>query len=491
MAGLAAGLPVRRGPSGGVVAGRRSRVPALAIVDVASPPAADAFDVALARLAEIERPDWSARGDVARHYEAVTDALRDYLEAADGSPGPRAHHVRALLVAAAPHLSEGSARRYAAVFERGRPGQVRATPARPQRPPAFLDERAGCWAAGGSDPGAGRRRMRFADPALPAPAPGAGRRCGWRAGAARRRARAERIGFPGLVFLAGAPATVERGGRGCRKRSGSLGLALLIVALARPQVPHEVRQIHSKSRNIMVALDISSSMKAGDFKPGNRLMVARQVLADFVSERNGDLLGLVIFAGRAFLQAPLTPDADLLHRMLGRIDIGMLPDGTAIGTALAMCLTQLKDLPPEGERHRAHHRRRQQHRPAVAARGRRGGAGDRRPHPHHRRERGRHHGAGQAVHLALGRTRAGPAQQRRRGDPQADQRPQRREVLPRDRPRGAAGDPDARSIRSSGGTSESARPATTASCTPTPLAPGLVLLAAGLLLGATRLRSVP
>ena len=124
-----------------------------------------------------------------------------------------------------------------------------------------------------------------------------------------------------------------------------LGLALLMVALARPQVPHEVRQIRSKSRNIMLALDISSSMKAGDFKPGNRLMVARQVLADFSRERKGDLLGLVIFAGRAFLQAPLTPDTDLLDRMLGRVDIGMLPDGTAIGTALAMCLNQVKDLP--------------------------------------------------------------------------------------------------------------------------------------------------
>ena len=74
-------------------------------------------------------------------------------------------------------------------------------------------------------------------------------------------------------------------------------------------------------------------------------MVARNVLAQFTSQRQGDLLGLVIFAGRAFLQAPLTPDTDLLHRMLGRIDIGMLPDGTAIGTALAMCLAQLKDLP--------------------------------------------------------------------------------------------------------------------------------------------------
>ena len=188
--------------------------------------------------------------------------------------------------------------------------------------------------------------MRFADPAflllLLVPVGRA-----WWLWRRRRRPPADRIGFPGIAFLAGAPA-----GRRVRwqwlpwaLRLG--GLTLSIVALARPQVPHEVRQITSKARNIMVALDISSSMKAGDFKPGNRLMVARQVLADFVTQREGDLLGLVIFAGRAFLQVPLTPDADLLHRMLGRIDIGMLPDGTAIGTALAMCLSQLKDLPPK------------------------------------------------------------------------------------------------------------------------------------------------
>ena len=186
--------------------------------------------------------------------------------------------------------------------------------------------------------------MRFADPfwllLLLVPASYAWTR--WRR---RRRAPDERIGFPGLAFLDGAP--VSRRSRWPWLPDGLrlLGLALLIVALARPQVPHEVRQIRSKARNIMIALDISSSMKAGDFKPGNRLMVARKVLADFSAERRGDLLGLVIFAGRAFLQAPLTPDTDLLHRMLGRIDIGMLPDGTAIGTALAMCLVQLKDLP--------------------------------------------------------------------------------------------------------------------------------------------------
>jgi Ca-activated chloride channel homolog len=95
----------------------------------------------------------------------------------------------------------------------------------------------------------------------------------------------------------------------------------------------------------MLALDISSSMKATDFNPGNRLEVARAVLAEFARRRRGDLMGLVIFAGRSFLQAPLTPDTDLLGEMLGRVDIGQLPDGTAIGTALALALSQLKDLP--------------------------------------------------------------------------------------------------------------------------------------------------
>ncbi len=154
-----------------------------------------------------------------------------------------------------------------------------------------------------------------------------------------------RIGFPALGFLTDAPAS--RWGRWRRLPDvlRLVAMVLLIAALARPQVPHEVRQVRSKARNIMLALDISSSMKATDFKPGNRLEVARAVLAEFARRRRGDLMGLVIFAGRSFLQAPLTPDTDLLGEMLGRVDIGQLPDGTAIGTALALALSQLKDLP--------------------------------------------------------------------------------------------------------------------------------------------------
>jgi Ca-activated chloride channel family protein len=106
-----------------------------------------------------------------------------------------------------------------------------------------------------------------------------------------------------------------------------------------------VRQVDIHGRNIVVALDISSSMKALDFQSGNRLDAAKRVLADFVSARAGDFLGLVLFAGRVFTQAPLTNDRVALGDLLARADLGMLPDGTAIGTALAVSESRLADLP--------------------------------------------------------------------------------------------------------------------------------------------------
>jgi Ca-activated chloride channel homolog len=186
--------------------------------------------------------------------------------------------------------------------------------------------------------------MRFADPAFLAllvfPALYALRR--WRY---RRRAPAQRLALPSLGFIADLPVAGKVRWRPILVVLHTLGLALLVLALARPQMPRDVREIRLRSRNIMLALDISSSMKAGDFRPGNRLAVARRVVSDFVRRRQGDLVGLVLFAGRAFLQAPLTPDLVLLQGILGRVDIGLLPDGTAIGTALALSLNQLKDLP--------------------------------------------------------------------------------------------------------------------------------------------------
>ena len=121
-------------------------------------------------------------------------------------------------------------------------------------------------------------------------------------------------------------------------------LTLLILALARPRTPGAVRNENLRGRNIVFALDISSSMKAEDFAP-SRLGAARQVLADFVHARQGDFMGLVLFASRPFTQVPLTDDESVMLQMLRNADIGLLPDGTAIGPALAMAENLLKDLP--------------------------------------------------------------------------------------------------------------------------------------------------
>lgn len=165
--------------------------------------------------------------------------------------------------------------------------------------------------------------------------------------ARRRRVPHDHIGFPALTLVPDLRSATRGRWQPLLTVLRVAALVLMVLALARPQLPHDVRQIRLRSRNIMVALDISSSMKAGDFQPGNRLEVARRVLNEFVQKRKGDLIGLVTFAGRTFLQAPLTPDIDLLGETIERVDIGMLPDGTAIGTALAMSLNQLKDLPTE------------------------------------------------------------------------------------------------------------------------------------------------
>ena len=161
----------------------------------------------------------------------------------------------------------------------------------------------------------------------------------------RRAAPPERIAFPALRFARAARPTLRARWHGLPGWLALLGLCLLVVALARPQVPGDSEPTRVKSRNLVLALDISSSMKAADFQPGNRLSVARTILREFLERRNGDLMGLVLFAGRAFLQAPLTTDMSVLDRLAEQAEIGLLPDGTAIGSAFTLSLNQLKNLP--------------------------------------------------------------------------------------------------------------------------------------------------
>jgi Ca-activated chloride channel family protein len=121
-------------------------------------------------------------------------------------------------------------------------------------------------------------------------------------------------------------------------------LALAVLALSRPQARQAVPETQAvEGIDIVVALDLSTSMKAADFQPRNRLHVAKQVLKDFVGRRRSDRIGLVVFAGDAYTQAPLTLDYGILRQLVDQLRFGVIEDGTAIGNALATALNRLRD----------------------------------------------------------------------------------------------------------------------------------------------------
>jgi Ca-activated chloride channel homolog len=110
-------------------------------------------------------------------------------------------------------------------------------------------------------------------------------------------------------------------------------LGFLIVGLARPQKGYETEVIHKKGIDIILAMDISGSMKAADFEP-NRLEVAKKLGAEFVDMRSGDRIGLVVYAREALIQAPLTLDHELVKDQIESLRFDLLPDGTAIGMGI-------------------------------------------------------------------------------------------------------------------------------------------------------------
>ena len=121
----------------------------------------------------------------------------------------------------------------------------------------------------------------------------------------------------------------------------SLFLALLLLALARPQKVNEKVEQYTEGIDIVLVLDISESMKIEDFKP-NRLEAAKRVGQSFVEGRNNDRIGLVIFSGEAYSLSPLTTDYELLNEYLSTIDFGMVEEpGTAIGSALATAVNRM------------------------------------------------------------------------------------------------------------------------------------------------------
>src|SRR5882724_11367471 len=129
------------------------------------------------------------------------------------------------------------------------------------------------------------------------------------------------------------------------------GLVLLVVALARPQRIEDKREVHTQGYDIILAIDLSTSMLSEDFERDgeriNRLQAIKPVIQAFIEQRPADRIGIVLFSGRAYTMAPLTFDHNWLASQLERIKIGLIEDGTAIGDGLGVALTRLEQAKRE------------------------------------------------------------------------------------------------------------------------------------------------
>ena len=159
-------------------------------------------------------------------------------------------------------------------------------------------------------------------------------------------------GTAGVTFS--STASLLRLGMRRRSRAGAflaalsyLALASFIVALARPQLGSEITRVQASGVDIMLLLDVSRSMLSEDFSIGSsrasRIEVVKKVTEQFIRKRPNDRIGIIAFAGRPYLVSPLTLDHDWLIENLDRTRIGLVEDGTAIGSAIAAAANRLKD----------------------------------------------------------------------------------------------------------------------------------------------------
>ena len=121
-----------------------------------------------------------------------------------------------------------------------------------------------------------------------------------------------------------------------------MALSSLIIVLARPQSRSSWKNVTTEGIDIVIAMDISASMLAQDFKP-NRLQASKDVAIEFIDSRSDDRIGLVIFSGESFTQCPLTTDHAVVKNLFSGIKTGMIADGTAIGLGLANAVSRIKD----------------------------------------------------------------------------------------------------------------------------------------------------
>jgi len=150
----------------------------------------------------------------------------------------------------------------------------------------------------------------------------------------RTQRRAASIRFPSLAVVKRLPKGWAYRARHVLFGLRVVALALLLIAMARPQLGEALEDVSTQGVDIMLVLDVSSSMKTMDFKPKNRLYVAKKVIEDFILGRKHDRVGLVVFSGRSYTQCPLTIDYNVLVQLLRQVEIGRVEDGTAIGTGL-------------------------------------------------------------------------------------------------------------------------------------------------------------
>ena len=159
---------------------------------------------------------------------------------------------------------------------------------------------------------------------------------------ARNQRRGRSIAYSSfeIIELAGLEASAWK--RYAKVVLRALVFVLIVVGMARPQTGRSESTIRTEGIDIMLLIDTSSSMQAQDFKPKNRLHVAKQTVKDFISKRKNDRIGLVVFSAQSITQCPLTLDYDVLQDLVDKVDFGMLEDGTAIGMALATACNRLR-----------------------------------------------------------------------------------------------------------------------------------------------------
>lgn len=151
--------------------------------------------------------------------------------------------------------------------------------------------------------------------------------------------------YPRTALVQSLPATIRTHARHVTFALFLLGEALLIVGLARPQSGEMLERVVSEGVDIMLVLDVSGSMRAYDLGDRERIDAAKEVVERFIMERKADRIGMVVFAGESYLQCPLTVDYRILRVLLQNVTITMgntIPDGTAIGMAIATATNRLR-----------------------------------------------------------------------------------------------------------------------------------------------------